>query len=62
MLGYGLLSQLTDCPATHITVYLARYEALLRYPFHRLACGCAGGRIDLRAAARTCLAILTDGR
>jgi hypothetical protein len=53
VLSYGLLSQLTDHPATHVAIYLARYEALLRYPFHLLAQRCSGRRINLREAAQT---------
>jgi hypothetical protein len=56
LLAYGLLSQVAVQPASHVAVYLARYEMLRAYPFHELAQRCAGSRLDVLEAADTYLA------
>jgi hypothetical protein len=53
MLGYGLLSQLTDRPATHVAAYLARYAILIEYPVPALARRCATTPTALTEAAAT---------
>jgi hypothetical protein len=57
LLGYGLLSQLTDQPARYVAAYLARYETLRRYRFDDLAARCLRTRADTTAMAREYLAL-----
>jgi hypothetical protein len=62
LLAYGLLSQMTEGPATDVAAYLARYETLQRYSLHELAQQCAGGRLNVLEAARTYLAMLCPNK
>jgi hypothetical protein len=53
LLGYGLLSQLTRCPASHVAAYLAQYGIIRRFPFPELFHRCACRPIDIMEAAWT---------
>jgi len=56
LLGYGLLSQLTNQPARYVAAYLARYETIRRYRFDNLATRCLRTRPNTITLAREYLA------
>jgi hypothetical protein len=55
LLGYGLLSLLTCCPATHVAACLGRYGVLVRLPLRPLLRQCAGRPLDPIDAAHAYL-------
>jgi hypothetical protein len=62
VLTYALLAHHDRHRVTHVAVYAARYQRLLRYPIQELANRLAGEPLDLTAAASDLVRLIRDRR
>lgn len=62
LLTYALLAHHDGHPVTHVAVYAARYQRLLRYPIQELTNRLTGEPLNLTTAAAELAGLIRDGR
>lgn len=61
LVTYALLAHHDGHPVTHVAVYAARYQRVLRYPIQELTNRIAGAPLNLTAAATDLASLIRDG-